>query len=313
MLRLQQIVAFTLGILISSALQAQHVPQTSYVPNESSPEWVNMMYSDEASPDEVRFAFERFYTDAPFVKNRDTQFYKRWMRNFQVRAPQPTRAFVEQHLAAADRIDGVWEEMGPWSYDPEVAMEFQVQSPGACHVYTVEQSPSNHEVVWCGTATAGAWKTEDHGQHWQLMTRNLPLTSVYSLAIHPDDPDRVWVGSGSGQLWRTADGGMSWEVCGSSNFQGADRWYRELIFAPSAEGLNPMLFAATNYGLFRSEDQGNSMIQISGGEFMEIAFHPEADSICYAVQLLGESTIFKRSTDGGFTFTSGAADNDSHD
>lgn len=307
MLRLRQIVVFTLGILISSALQAQHVPQTSYVPNESSPEWVNMMYSDEASPDEVRFAFERFYTDAPFVKNRDTQFYKRWMRNFQVRAPQPTRAFVEQHLAAADRIDGVWEEMGPWSYDPEVAMEFQVQSPGACHVYTVEQSPSNHEVVWCGTATAGAWKTEDHGQHWQLMTRNLPLTSVYSLAIHPDNPDRVWVGSGSGQLWRTADGGISWEVCGSSNFQGANRWYRELIFAPSAEGLNPMLFAATNYGLFRSDDQGNSMIQVSGGEFMEIAFHPEADSICYAVQLLGESTIFKRSTDGGFTFTSGAA------
>jgi hypothetical protein len=48
-------------------------------------------------------------------------------------------------------MNGIWEEMGPWSYDPEVAMAFQVQSPGACHVYTVEQAKANHEIVWCGT------------------------------------------------------------------------------------------------------------------------------------------------------------------
>ena len=94
-------------------------------------------------------------------------------------------------------------------------MQFQVQSPGACHVYTVEQAPSNHEVVWCGTATAGAWKSIDHGAHWTLMTRDLPLTSVYSVAIHPEDELRVWVGSGSGQLWRTEDGAIPGHFVGT--------------------------------------------------------------------------------------------------
>jgi photosystem II stability/assembly factor-like uncharacterized protein len=306
MLRIQSTTLAVLGMMMMLSVQAQYVPQTPYLAGDDAPVWVKMMYLDDANPDAVRAAFDAHYADAPFVKNRDTQFYKRWMRNHEVLAPHPTRVYMDRHHAAAERISGNWEEMGPWSYDPEVAMEFQVQSPGACHVYTVEQAPSNHEVVWCGTATAGAWKTEDHGQHWQLMTRDLPLTSVYSIAIHPIDPDRVWVGSGSGQLWRTSNGGMSWEVCGSSNFQGADRWYRDVIFAPMIDGQEPMLFAATNFGLFRTEDEGNSMIQVSGGEFMELVFHPEMDSICYAIQLLGEGTIFKRSTDGGITFSSGA-------
>ena len=304
--RILFIAALSLQLMVCLTVCAQHVPQTPYLPGNDAPNWVRLMYADDATPEVVRSAFEAYYDSIPFVKNRDTQYYKRWMRNHELTSPQPSRGYTELHEAASERMNGIWEEMGPWSYDPEVAMAFQVQSPGACHVYTVEQAASNHEIVWCGTATAGAWKSADHGQHWQLMSRDLPLTSVYSIAIHPNDPNRVWLGSGSGQLWRTSDGGVSWEACGSSNFQGADRWYRDLIFGPSAIGQEPMLFAATNYGLFRTADEGNTMIQVSGGEFMEIAFHPEADSICYAIQLLGESTIFKRSIDGGLTFASGA-------
>lgn len=307
MFRIQLFTGLVFGLVLSFAAQAQHVPQTSYIPGVNAPEWVRMMYTENADHAAVRAEFELHYRDVPFEKNRHTQFYKRWMRNQEITAPQVTRNYIALHEAAANRMDGEWEEMGPWSYDPEVAMEFQVQSPGACHVYTVEQALSNHEVVWCGTATAGAWKSVDHGETWELMTRNLPLTSVYSIAIHPADADEVWVGAGSGQLWRSADGGQSWEVCGNSNFQGADRWYRDLIFGPGANEDSPMLFAATNYGLFRSEDDGSNMIQVGSGEYMELAFHPEVDSICYAIQLVGESTIFKRSTNGGLTFSSGAS------
>ena len=130
---------------------------------------------------------------------------------------------------------------------------------------------------------------------------------MYSVAIHPLDPDRVFVGSGSGQLWRTTDGGLTWEECGNSTFQGADRWYRDVIFSPVVEGEDPQLFAATNYGLFRSENDGETMIQVASGEYMELAFHPTDPSVCYTIQLLGESTVFKRSTDGGISFATGAS------
>ena len=192
-------------------------------------------------------------TPPRFEKNRDTQFYKRWMRN----------ADCQRHCVAwvrrcARRSRYRLTESGRrWAhgYDPEVAMQFQVQSPGACHVYTVEQAASNHEVVWDRDGWGGKRRPRSElGTH----DRDLPLTSVYSVAIHPLDPDRVYVGSGSGQLWRTTDGGLTWEECGNSTFQGADRWYRDVIFAPIVEGEEPQLFAATNYGLFRSENDGET-------------------------------------------------------
>ena len=286
---------------------AQFVPQTPYRPSDEAPTWVRMMYGGLAKPERVRAAYEAYYATHSFEKNRDTQFYKRWMRNIELPTASVSRAYSAAHTANANRMTGEWNEMGPWSYDPEVAMQFQVQSPGACHVYTVEQAASDHEVVWCGTATAGAWKSIDHGAHWELMTRDLPITSVYSIAIHPLDSDRVFVGSGSGQLWRTTDGGLNWETCGNSIFQGADRWYRDVIFSPVMEDNEPQLFAATNYGLFRSEDDGETMIQIASGEFMELAFHPTNPTICYTIQLLGESTVFKRSLNGGISFSAGAS------
>ena len=47
------------------------------------------------------------------------------------------------------------------------------------------------------------------------------------------------------------------------------------------------------------------MTQVAGGEYMELAFHPTNPDTCYTVQLLANSTVFKRSTDGGATFVSG--------
>ena len=253
---------------------AQFVPQTPYRPSVDAPYWVQMMYGGEASHEDVRNAYELHYVSHPFEKNRDTQFYKRWMRNAELPAPVVSHAYALMHAASTERMTGEWEELGPWSYDPEVAMEFQVQSPGACHVYTVEQSASNHEVVWCGTATAGAWRSTDHGMHWELMTRDLPVTSIYSVAIHPLDENQVWIGAGSGQLWRSLDGGETWEVCGNSTFQGADRWYRDLIFTPVVDGAEPQLFAATNYGLFRSENGGETMIQVMSGGVHGVGLSP---------------------------------------
>lgn len=287
-------------------VHGQHVPQTTYAPAAGAPEWVVMMYSGGYGVDDVRAAYETYYRQHAFEKNRDTQFYKRWLRNSEIPAPEVSSDYRVRHQEASQRMTGIWEELGPWSYDPDVAMEFQVQSPGACHVYTVEQALSNHEVVWCGTATAGAWKSEDHGQTWSLMTRDLPLTSVYSIAIHPQDASFVYVGSGSGQLWKTIDGGLSWEMCGNSIYQGANRWYRDLVFAPEDTAGLHTLFAATNYGMFRTSDEGETMQQVMSGEYMELVFHPTVDSIAYTVQLLGESTVFKRSTDGGLSFQTGA-------
>ena len=82
----------------------------------------------------------------PDVKNQHSQYYKRWLRQADWSMPSADEAYVQAYREANLMRSGEWSQMGPWHYDPEVAMYFQVQSPGSCHVYTVEQSESNPDV-----------------------------------------------------------------------------------------------------------------------------------------------------------------------
>ncbi|WP_306641187.1 VPS10 domain-containing protein [Sanyastnella coralliicola] len=288
---------------------AQLVPQTEYIASSTDPEWVQLMYSN-AEPSAVRAAHDAYYTSHPLVKNQHTQYYKRWLRNIQATGnPQgaPAMDFRDQQAymeryQSQNRENGEWEEMGPWHYDPEVAMYFQVQSPGACHIYTVEQAPANPDVVWAGSATAGIWKSVDKGMHWELMSRELLVTSVYSIAIDPNNTDIVYFGEGNGKIYKTTDGGATWALTGDANFQGQNNWVRDLKIKP--DNANTLL-AATNGGLFISEDAGANWNTASSGEHMEIEFHPTNPEMVYSASLVGNNTLFKKSTDGGNTWTSG--------
>ena len=45
------------------------------------PEWVTLMYSDTIDEGKVIEAYESFYRFNNFIKNKHTQYYKRWLRN----------------------------------------------------------------------------------------------------------------------------------------------------------------------------------------------------------------------------------------
>ena len=103
--RIHFIAGLSLQLMVSFTVCAQHVPQTPYLPGNDAPDWVTLMYEDDATPEVVRSAFEAHYENVPFVKNRDTQYYKRWMRNHELTPPQPSRTYAEQHQAASERMN----------------------------------------------------------------------------------------------------------------------------------------------------------------------------------------------------------------
>jgi photosystem II stability/assembly factor-like uncharacterized protein len=296
-------------------MHAQQVIQTPYQSNSNDPTWIQLMYSENPNVDEIRQAYDDYYSHNDFVKNADTQYYKRWTRMVmpyitdQGEAQIPMRdlraqdEYLAKYHSVKERDGSDWEEMGPWHFDPEVAMYFEVQSPGACHVYTVEQSPSNPDIVWAGTATAGIWKSTDKGMHWELMSRDLLVTSVYSIAIHPSDPNIVYFGEGNGTIYKTTDGGSTWNMTGDEAFQSLTLWCRDLKFKP---GVNQCLIAATNNGLRSTQDAGASWNEDIAGEFMEIEFHPTSPDIIYTVRLSNNKTMLMRSIDGGDIFTNSA-------
>lgn len=301
-------------VMVSTIASSQYVPQTTYKAQPSDPEWVHLMYAQDVHVETLRAAFDAWRKDHPNVKDQHTQFYKRWMRTFQTSTddhgyaipPVPSHVQWLQDQERRNRTQsGNWEEMGPWQFDAEVAMDFNVQSPGACHVYTVEQSPSNPDVIWCGTATAGIWKSTDKGLHWSLMSRELPITSVYSIAIDPLDENTVYFGQGYGTIWKTTDGGQNWDLTGEPGFENTGLWVRDLKIAPDD---NATLYAATDNGLLRSQDGAATWETMQAGEHMEIEFHPTDPNVIYAVRLTANQTLFKRSTDGGDSwFTAGSS------
>lgn len=294
---------FGLIVLAATAQVTRIVPM---IPNADMPPWAHMMYSG-AHPDEVRAAYESHYATHPFIKNNDTQYYKRFMRNYMLTGdPSGTTPYAEAFREGAqgrERSLGDWKEAGPWHYDPEVAMEFQVQSPGAFHAYCVEQSASDPNTVWTGAATAGAWKSTNKGLNWELMTKTLPITSVYSIAIDPANENIVLIGEESGSIWKTMDGGQNWYTTGSASFNNQNHWVRDLRFAP---GSSSILFAATSAGLYRSDDAGETWELLVSGNHMEIEFHPSNPDRIYAIGRQGNGTVFRRSDDGGFSFTTPA-------
>ncbi len=285
-------------ILCSLSLQAlcQHTPQTSYEGAPNTPSWASLMYENPQNVDQIRAGYEEWRKNNPDVKNQHSQYYKRWLRQADWSMPSADEAYVQACREAHLMRSGEWSQMGPWHYDPEVAMYFQVQSPGSCHVYTVEQSESNPDVVYCGTATAGAYKSTDKGLNWELITSDIPVTQVYSIAIDKENEDIVWI-EGGGDLYRSDDGGETWTMCGQgTTFQNYDRWFRTLMQTDLG------LFAATNNGLWFTDDLGANMQLIADGEFMELEQHPTNPNILYTVKLSGSSTQFMKSTDGGMTF-----------
>ena len=277
---------------------AQHTPQTTYKAASDSYQWAQLMYENPTEVEEIRAGYETWRLANPETKNQHSQYYKRWMRQVQWPLNRPSDDYLVKSATANSSSSGNWTQQGPWHYDPQVAMYFEVQSPGACHVYTVEQAPSNPDVVYCGTATAGMYRSENKGLNWNLISGDLPVTGVYSIAISPSDANLIFLGSSNGDLYKSNDGGITWNECGDAAYQSGSRWYRTLMFCENG------ILAATNDGLWFSDDLGDSMQLIQAGEFMELEQHPTDPSVLYTVILQGSGTIFMKSVDGGLSFSS---------
>ncbi|MFN5370978.1 MAG: LamG-like jellyroll fold domain-containing protein [Bacteroidia bacterium] len=324
--------AASLVLVISfNFLSAQHVLKQEFVESPygsssdtSLPVWVRKMYCPNPSPEEVRSLYRAYYRQHPFEKNEHTQYFKRWMRGSRY-ALNDLGQVAAQSRAESDEADAsylgqlnpsnrsfgpgsIWSCIGPFDFDKDAAG--RSHAPGSAHVYTVEKSASNPQVLYAGTATAGIFKSTDNGANWQLLSSELLINSCRALEIQFNNPDVVYAG-GNGRIYKTTDGGISWTQTGQSSFNAVNHTVYSIAMVP---GNSQKLFASTNYGLYRTNDGGANWIQVvstpGSGEYMgDIEFHPTDTSLIYAVYNAvlvngnNQLTRFYRSTNGGNTFS----------
>ncbi len=269
--------------------------------SEAAPDWVIEMYKPDPDPGKVMSLYDAYYKVNPFVKNQHTQYYKRWISGLSknvVLNPAVDSVYMRRYFEAKQRrTPANWSTVGPIDWDHTAAA--RSYAPGSAHVYTVEQSISDENTLYAGTANAGVWKSTDHGLNWSPKTNDFLTGSVTSIEIDPTNANTVYAELLS-SIYKSTNGGTTWQPTGNAAFMALSLSTRDIRCKPDQAQT---VFAATSGGLYKSTDGGINWTSVLSGNMLEIEFHPTHPDTVYAVRANGDKTEFFRSFNTGASFT----------
>lgn len=152
------------------------------------------------------------------------------------------------------------------------AWQFLGPSNIAGRVRTLAFHPQNADVLFAGGVSGGVWRSDDRGAQWRPLSDDAVNLNIGALLIDATRPDIMYAGTGelyrnSGMPWspmagagilKTSDGGQSWhQLPATAN---ADfRYVSDLVASPHDANR---LYAATNSGIWRSSDAGQSFTRV---------------------------------------------------
>ena len=215
-------------------------------------------------------------------------------------------------------------DVGGFYVSEDAGRHYEMRNRGLKHMYveTIAEHPSNPGILFLGTL-GGIYKTTDRGQTWQEKRSGLPPISdsqhtiqISKFVFAPGNPNTLYAAVGQprtrkgarGEIWRSDDCGETWRMVVKSGLA-KDVDIYDLSVA--ADNPNRML-AATNKGLFRSEDGGEMWTPSNEGlpshlRTRHLAWSPSDPKVVYVtlMQVGGEKTWSAgvyRSDDGGRTW-----------
>jgi len=289
------------GQVLSNGSEYAYTPRA----DESVPEWVQAMYAPDSDPGAVYAMYTAYYRSHPFVKDQHTQYFKRWLTGLaRLRQPDAENdaAYMRAYRAQQQkRMVANWSSVGPFDWDHDAAG--RSYAPGSAHVYTIEQSISNPDILYAGTANAGVWRSTDHGINWMALTSDLLTGSVTSIEIDPGNADIAYAEL-LGNIQKTTNGGATWTPTGDAAFQALSFSTKDIRCKPDEPAT---VYAATSTGLYKSINGGTAWTNVLSGSIQEIEFHPTRPDTVYVVRVSGDKTEFFRSLNNGSTFTQQSA------
>ncbi|MDP2709003.1 MAG: YCF48-related protein [bacterium] len=161
---------------------------------------------------------------------------------------------------------------------------------------------TNSANIFIGTSNGDIIKSSDFGVSWRALARL--DSSVDKIVISSASSKIMFAGTTAKGIFRSIDGGEKWEKLADklTAFDGSNR-FRDLVIVKSDKAN---IFLATNYGLLKSTDNGDTWSKIElltaeeEAKIYSIAVNPsDANEIYYTT-----ATTFYHSTDGGKNWTS---------
>ena len=116
-------------------------------------------------------------------------------------------------------------------------------------------------------ATSGSqvFKSTDEGINWTNISTGLPARTITSVYVHPSDENQVLLtfsGFGTNKVYKSTNGGSGW-----ASIQGnlPDTPVNDLLIFTDNAGFPNTYFAATDIGVFVTENNGANWIESSTG------------------------------------------------
>jgi photosystem II stability/assembly factor-like uncharacterized protein len=130
--------------------------------------------------------------------------------------------------------------------------------------------PQKPEIVYAGTQS-GAYRSEDHGKHWEKVAMPDHGLPVWSVLFHPHDPDVILVGTENCEIYRSDDAGERWTRLPVSVR------FPDITTAPSANPAKRVLMmdasASEPDHLYGAIEVGGTIRSVDGGEHWENLSH----------------------------------------
>jgi photosystem II stability/assembly factor-like uncharacterized protein len=201
----------------------------------------------------------------------------------------PVRAFGASADSAVDSL----ADPGKYSDD------WRANGPPGGDVRSLVVDPNNPDRFYLGTLDGQIYTSADAGKNWELLYNfNKPKLFVDHIIVDPRDSSTLYVAThrhkDAGGFFKSTDGGHKWR-------ESPELKNEALHSLTQAESDPNVLIAGTFNGIYRSENAGNSWMQLPTSNTPEL-FHVES----LAIDPRTTNTIYAgtwhlpyKSTDGG--------------
>lgn len=189
-------------------------------------------------------------------------------------------------------------DVGGYYFSADAGQHYEIRNAGLRDYFfeTLAVHPQDQQILLAGTES-GIHRSADQGRTWQWIREGFPPVQQFAfsapigaIAFDPQRPNRVYAGigrprwnkAGAGAIYCSDDTGLTWRLISAGQLP-ADAIVRDIELQP---GNSQIILVATQRGIFRSDDAGQSWAASSQGlphvNVEELAFAPSSPAIVYA-------------------------------
>ena len=291
--------------------------QFSYAQFNSSAPWMQNLEKSKGAVakgqqqrytlDEISAAFHEYWKDKnPNEKGGGYKPYMRWENYWQHYVDQNGYLPTPNQLWTAweNKRERVGKEVNPTSAWTSVGPNTHGIRPGSLsgqgRVNAVAIDPNDADVWYVGAPTGGIWKSENAGSSWTNLFDDFPQIGVSGIAIDPNNSNIIYISTGDDDaansysvgVFKSTNGGTTWAETGLNPSNSTiNTLMNEIVIDPTDSDV---LWVATNSGLYKSIDAGDTWDQKRAGNIKDFKLKPGDPNTVYAVS----RSAYYKSTNG---------------